>query len=652
MPNKITVLIDVVADRANASVKGFKQSIADADTTVGKFKAAGTQAMGLVKENAAQLAAAGGAALVAFGAKAVAAFQDLALSAEKFADATGQSTQEASRWIEVAGDLGISTDTVTTAFVRMERAAATGGGAFSKYGIEIAKTDRGAVDVTQTFLNAVTAIQRIPDANKRAMASNELFGRGYAEIAELIDTKATDIRESLDSVSDAKVIDPEEVEKAKRLRDALDSLRDTLDDLTLAVGEGLVPVVAEAAETMRDAAAVAGNFKKAFDVLPGPVNKVLGQLANFPGTMTKVVRAQTDFAIGAGKTVTGWLGIGGGADKASKASGVAALAQQAVAEAVDDVAAATIAATERSDELTEAQRTGARTARYHAEATKAEEQAVLDAAAAQEAHTEAMRLGNEVAQAATRITEDLLSKRLQLVGGDIAVREAQRQATDAANELNEVMDAGESSMDDIARALDGAKSAYLGAAQAAADMKVDQAEANGEQVTGAEKARIMAGELAALADKLAPGSPLRVGLQEYIAELLAVPRVVQTEFVATPRRNGSTRSAGGDIARRTGGPIPGPRDAPVPITAHGGEFVLSADVVEAIKAGRQTLGLGFGGGRTAVAQSSATAAAGIALHVHVTATGLGASSLEIQRAVVEAVRQHVRFNGPIAGIAR
>jgi TP901 family phage tail tape measure protein len=55
-----------------------------------------------------------------------------------------------------------------------------------------------------------------------------------------------------------------------------------------------------------------------------------------------------------------------------------------------------------------------------------------------------------------------------------------------------------------------------------------------------------------------------------------------------------------NIARKSGGPIPGGRDQPVPITAHGGEFVLSADVVDAIKHGRPTAGL------PALAPSSAT----------------------------------------------
>lgn len=45
------------------------------------------------------------------------------------------------------------------------------------------------------------------------------------------------------------------------------------------------------------------------------------------------------------------------------------------------------------------------------------------------------------------------------------------------------------------------------------------------------------------------------------------------------------------LGRADGGPIPGPKGSPMPIMAHGGEFMLSANVVDAIKAGRPTSGI-------------------------------------------------------------
>ncbi len=47
----------------------------------------------------------------------------------------------------------------------------------------------------------------------------------------------------------------------------------------------------------------------------------------------------------------------------------------------------------------------------------------------------------------------------------------------------------------------------------------------------------------------------------------------------------------GPVVRSVGGPIPGTAGTPVAVTAHGGEYVLSADVVDAIKRGGSSRGL-------------------------------------------------------------
>lgn len=246
MANKISVLIDAVADKASNTVKSFRDRITEADGAVGKLKAGAGASFEFIRQNAVGLATAAGGAIATFAVKAIGNFQSLALEVDKFAAATGQSAEEASRWVEVAGDIGVSTETVTSAFIKMEKAAADGGKSFADYGIEVAKAADGSVNVTETFLNAVTALQQIPDANARAEASTKLFGRGYAEIAELIDTSASDLRESLASVGDAKVIDEAEIAKAKEMRAAIDNLRDRLEAVALTVGEYLVPAAAAA----------------------------------------------------------------------------------------------------------------------------------------------------------------------------------------------------------------------------------------------------------------------------------------------------------------------------------------------------------------------------------------------------------------------
>lgn len=90
-------------------------------------------------------------------------------------------------------------------------------------------------------------------------------------------------------------------------------------------------------------------------------------------------------------------------------------------------------------------------------------------------------------------------------------------------------------------------------------------------------------------------------IDEYILRLGSIPADIDVN-INQRIRTFETSSASGPgqgpirVTRRVGGPIPGGRDQPVPVMAHGGEFVISADVVDAIKSGSPTLGLGGGGG--------------------------------------------------------
>jgi hypothetical protein len=261
MANKISVVIEASVDAANRGVKSFRQSITDADGAAGKLKAGFGSAMDSVKANAGNLAVAGGAALVAFGVKAVGAFQDTALEAGRLAESLGLTSEQASRFMEVAGDLGIDMGTVEKAIGKMNVEVSKSPAYFDEIGAAIAKNADGTTDVQQTFLNVVDAINRMPDATDRAAASQKLLGRGWKDMSELVGQGSTKLKASLDAVSDAKVIDEQEVEKARRFREAMDNLRDASEDVLLVVGEELIPVLTDMANAI-------GVVKDAADALP------------------------------------------------------------------------------------------------------------------------------------------------------------------------------------------------------------------------------------------------------------------------------------------------------------------------------------------------------------------------------------------------
>ena len=254
MANKVSVLIDIVTDGAQDSVKKLTKSMREADTLSGKFKVGWEGAIGAVKKNAAEFAVVAGTSLVAFGVKSVKAFQDTALAAGQFSDATGLAVDEASRLIEVAGDIGIEAGTVESALGKMNKTLGASPQLFTDLGVEIAKTNTGATDVNGTFLNVVDRLNAIEDPAERARVASQLLGKGWQGMAELIGQGSSALKASLAGVADAQVIDEKELAKARNFRDRMDELKDRLGAVAMELGESLVPALAQMAENAVPAA--------------------------------------------------------------------------------------------------------------------------------------------------------------------------------------------------------------------------------------------------------------------------------------------------------------------------------------------------------------------------------------------------------------
>ena len=264
---RIRVVIDVAADKAVSSLRSFRTELNNADTAVGKMKVAGGAAFESIKQNAAAMAVAAGAALVGFAAKAVGSFQATALAAGRFSDATGIAVQDASRWIEVAGDLGVSTESIQGAFQRMNKAIADG--KLDEFGDAIVRTKSGAVDANATFVKLATTIGAIKDPTERAQAAQAAFGKSYGQIAELMTMSATDLSSALAEVSEAKVIDQGELRNAREFRDAMDELQDKVGDAAMKLGETLVPILLDVADAVETVISPFEQLGQAIGDLPG-----------------------------------------------------------------------------------------------------------------------------------------------------------------------------------------------------------------------------------------------------------------------------------------------------------------------------------------------------------------------------------------------
>jgi hypothetical protein len=125
------------------------------------------------------------------------------------------------------------------------------------------------------------------------------------DVAELVGMGADGVREAMAGVENAKVIDDDEIRKARRFRDAMDDLKGVAESLTISVGEGLVPALSEAAENATFAADALGSvvdrvpegwIEEAFEIGAGPLGllKNLGDMLEDDGE--KVVDLRDDWS--------------------------------------------------------------------------------------------------------------------------------------------------------------------------------------------------------------------------------------------------------------------------------------------------------------------------------------------------------------------
>jgi hypothetical protein len=232
----------------------------DATQATGRLQTAAGRAGSFVRENWMGMAAGAGVAVAGFATKAIGDFTNLALGVDKFRTTSGLTLDDASRWTEVANDLGLSSESIATSFAKMNRAAASGG----LEGI----TD--AQDPNQRFLDILNYLSQIEDETELATEAQRIFGRSWQDLAPLISSLDT-IKTRLDDVSDSQIIDQEEIDKARRYKDAMDGLGDAYRDISLIVGEVLAPALSDVADAIT-------GIKDALEDLPSPPDWLMNLL--------------------------------------------------------------------------------------------------------------------------------------------------------------------------------------------------------------------------------------------------------------------------------------------------------------------------------------------------------------------------------------
>lgn len=303
-----STFLAIVKGDASQAITEFKKlegtvtkSTHGASGSVGKFQSA-MQGLKAELKSAASSPLAMGVALTAVaagGLKAANAFSDLAKQARDLGAATGLSIEQASKWIAVADDFGVSADALQTGIGRIGKTLESA--KWAEYGVATRDASGSALSANEIFVNALDTLGKITNETERAKVGNELFGKGYANLAPIIGSTRAEYERMLSSVSDGQIVTAGEAERAEKWRLAQDRLGDALGDLVMAFGSAvaaagpLIDVIAAIVE--KTAALVDITGEKS---LSEPLTKFSKTVKTANGNVGQLVNAFADLSMEAG----------------------------------------------------------------------------------------------------------------------------------------------------------------------------------------------------------------------------------------------------------------------------------------------------------------------------------------------------------------
>jgi hypothetical protein len=485
---RLIYAVEFVTDQAKSGIGGIKSSIADADGVVNKFKAGAGSAFASVGANAGMMAAAAGGAVAAFAFKAVNAFTDTAKAAIDLGHATGMSTEESSRWIALADDFEVTAETLTSGLGKIGKTLDSE--KWQKYGIATRDAGGNARSTNDILLDTFDMLGKVSNETERTRIGTDLLGKGYAGLSPLVGKSRAEYEELLATQQKGQVITEAEAAKAEKARLAMDNLHDTLNEVTLEIGQRLAPALADLANNIAAVVDVADGLK-IFDALE------LGMKASALNIATE-----------------GWKkfkGVFGGSDGVNETLSLASTKSQ-------DLIADSIAAAEAGIEHAESMEAQKRQGDAYVDSLIAQGEANKAAAdrASDKAHAEddAAEQTEKHRRAADQMTDALNRERsatLQLVGGEIAIRDAKNQAHIKYQEYLVAVRDGTIAKGQEQAAIDEVTSGYLNEARAIAENRIKQMEATGQTVDAAVQQQVMRDALTQTAAHL--DGPFRAALQ-------------------------------------------------------------------------------------------------------------------------------------------
>jgi hypothetical protein len=223
---------------------GLKASLETAKGHFTGFKSSAVDSLKAVGVSSSMLSTAGTAAIVGFAFKSVQKFAETSKAALDLSSAVGVNVEDASRWIAVADDYGLSADTLQGSLGKVSKTLDDT--KWKEFGVATRDAGGEVRPVNDILLDTFDKLSAITNEGDRAREGAKLFGKGYGAIAPLVGHTREEYEKMLGAVDRGQVITADEAVKAEKWRMAMDSLKDAFGRFEIAVGEviaGLAPLI-------------------------------------------------------------------------------------------------------------------------------------------------------------------------------------------------------------------------------------------------------------------------------------------------------------------------------------------------------------------------------------------------------------------------
>lgn len=188
--------------------------------------------------------AAAAGAVAAFVGSSITKFVDLADKVRDFQRATGTSAEEASRFVEVLDDLGISAEVGTAAMFKLSKVDDS---KLKAVGVTIAKTANGTRDTTGTLENLADAYVNAGSQTEKAQIAFAAFGKQGQALIPILEQGREGIERWKAAVGQNQILSDEDIQNAREFQIAIDALSDSYAGLQIQVGGGVVPTLSKLA---------------------------------------------------------------------------------------------------------------------------------------------------------------------------------------------------------------------------------------------------------------------------------------------------------------------------------------------------------------------------------------------------------------------